>query len=84
MEWLDYYFTNLLTYGFLNNQKIQENIFIFCWIVVLLNGNHPFSVRMQNIFEKNISYPLIHTRTFAYQEVRNHDFSENFAYALNR
>ena len=35
-------------------------------------------------FEKtNIFYPLISTRTCAYQEVRNISFSENFAYILN-
>ena len=31
----------------------------------------------------NISYPLIRTRTCAYQEVRNVSFSENFVYVLN-
>ena len=31
----------------------------------------------------NISYPLIRTRTCAYQGVRNVSFSENFAYVLN-
>ena len=36
------------------------------------------------IFRKtNISYPLIRTRTWAYQGVRNVSFSENLAYALN-
>ena len=30
-----------------------------------------------------ISYPLIHTRTCAYQEVKNVSFSENFACVLN-
>ena len=36
------------------------------------------------IFRKtDISYPLIHTRTCAYQWVRNVSFSENFAYLLN-
>ena len=33
--------------------------------------------------ETNISTPLIHTRTCAYQEVRNVSFPENFAYLLN-
>ena len=31
----------------------------------------------------NISYPLIRTRTCAYQGVRNISFSENFAYIIN-
>ena len=31
----------------------------------------------------NISYPLIHTRMWAYQMVRTVSFSENFAYILN-
>ena len=36
------------------------------------------------IFRKtNISYPLIRTRSWAYQGVRNVSFSENFAYLLN-
>ena len=39
------------------------------------------AVRMQNI-SKN-SYPLICTRTCAYQVVRNVSLSENFAYVLN-
>ena len=30
-----------------------------------------------------IFYPLIRTRTFAYQGVRNASFSEGFAYKLN-
>ena len=39
---------------------------------------------VHKIFEKtNISYPLIHTRTCAYQGVRNVSFSENFAHVLN-
>ena len=38
----------------------------------------------RKIFRKaNISKPLIHTRTCAYQGVRNVSFSENFAYVLN-
>ena len=38
----------------------------------------------RKIFRKtNISYPLIRTRTCAYQGVRNVSFSENFAYVLN-
>ena len=31
----------------------------------------------------NISYPLIRTRTCAYQGVKNVSFSEDFAYVLN-
>ena len=39
---------------------------------------------VRKIFRKtNISNPLIHTRTCAYQRVRNVSFSENFAYILN-
>ena len=40
-------------------------------------------VRTQNFLKTNVSYPLIHTRTCAYQGVRNVSFSENFAYVLN-
>ena len=39
-------------------------------------------MRTQN-FRKNISYPLICTRTCTYQGIRNVSFSENFAYLLN-
>ena len=43
---------------------------------------HPY---VHKIFRKtNISYPLIHTPTCAYQGVRNNNFSENFAYVLNQ
>ena len=39
---------------------------------------------LRKIFPKNnMSYPLIRTRTCAYQGVRNVSFSENFAYVLN-
>ena len=39
---------------------------------------------VRKIFRKtNISYPLICTRTYAYQGVKNVSFSENFAYVLN-
>ena len=39
---------------------------------------------IRKIFRKtNISYPLIRTRTCAYQGVRNVGFSENFTYVLN-
>ena len=39
---------------------------------------------VRKIFRKtNISYPLIRTRSCAYQEVRNVNFSENFAHVLN-
>ena len=34
--------------------------------------------------ESNISYPMIGTRTCAYQGVRNISFPENFAYVLNQ
>ena len=50
-------------------------------------GVHSFSayaILFYFFFEKtNIFYPLISTRTCAYQEVRNISFSENFAYILN-
>ena len=37
--------------------------------------------KVRQIFQKtNISYPLIHTRTCAYQRVRNIRFSENLVY----
>ena len=39
---------------------------------------------MRNIFQKtNVSNSLIRTRTCAYQEVRNVNFAEDFAYKLN-
>ena len=49
---------------------------------ILLEVIH--SVRTQN-FPKNYysSYLLICTRTCVYQGVRNHSFTENFAYVLN-
>ena len=34
-------------------------------------------------FPKNISYPLIRTRSCAYYGVKNVSFSDNFAYAIN-
>ena len=37
----------------------------------------------QNFPKTNISNLLIHTRTCAYQGVRNVSFSEDFAYVLN-
>ena len=52
-------------------------------------GNHwytkgSFIYYVHKIFQKtNISYPLIRTRTSAYQGVRNVSFSENFANVLN-
>ena len=43
-----------------------------------------FSLNVRKIFRKtNNSYPLLRTRTCAYQEVRITGFSENFAYILN-
>jgi len=46
-------------------------------------GGHPFSTYAKN-FRKtnNISYPLIRTRTCAYQGVENVCFSEIFGYVL--
>ena len=39
---------------------------------------------VRKIFRKtNISNPVIRTRTYAYEAVRNVNFSENFAYVLN-
>ena len=40
-------------------------------------------VRMQNFPEDYISYPLIRTRTCAYQGVRNVSSPENFVHALD-
>ena len=46
-------------------------------------GDHSF-ISLQKIFQKtNISYPLIRTRTCAYQGVRDVSFSENFANVIN-
>ena len=47
---------------------------------LLACGNHSFSA---NFRKTNISNSLIHTRTYAYQGVRNVSFSENFANVLN-
>ena len=40
-------------------------------------------VRTQNIRKTNMSYPLKRTRTYAYQGIKNVNFSEYFAYELN-
>ena len=40
-------------------------------------------VRTQNFLKTNISNPLIRTRTYVYQGVRNVSFFENFAYVIN-
>ena len=41
-------------------------------------------IRVRKTFRKtNISYPLIQTRTCAYQGLRNVSFSENVLYVLN-
>ena len=41
------------------------------------------NVALKNFLKTNISYPLIRTRTFAYQWVTNASFSEYFAHILN-
>ena len=41
------------------------------------------NVALKNFLKTNISYPLIRTRTFAYQGVTNASFSEYFAHILN-
>ena len=41
-------------------------------------------VRFQTFPKSNISYPLIRTRTRAYQGVRNVGFSKKFAEVLNK
>ena len=46
-------------------------------------GNHSFSAYAKIFQKTNISYPLIRTRTCAYQGVRNASFSDNFLYVLN-
>ena len=42
-----------------------------------------YLVRTQKYLQTNISYPLIRTRTCAYQEERDVIISENFGYVLN-
>ena len=42
-----------------------------------------YLVRTQKYLQTNISYPLIRTRTCAYQEERDVSISENFGYVLN-
>ena len=55
------------------------NIVLKIWFHHL--RDHPYSTYAK--FSKNISYPLIRIRTWAYQGVRKVSFSENFAYVLN-
>ena len=52
----------------------------------LTNDSKGLSIKYASkIFRKtNISNPLIHTRTCAYQGVRNVSFSENVAIVLNK
>ena len=55
--------------------NVELEIFLMLWISHLeLSQNYP---------KTNISYPLIRTRTCAYQRVRNVSFSENFGNVLN-
>ena len=56
---------------------IQKNIINVLGVIHL--------VRMKNFLTKsNIFYPLIRTRTSAYEEVTNVSFSGNFANVLNK
>ena len=49
---------------------------------IILIWDH--SLRTYKMFRKsNISYPLIRTRTFACQGIKNLSFSEDFVYVLN-
>ena len=48
-----------------------------------MTGDHLFSTFAKFSDKTNISYPLIRTRTCAYQGVKNVSFSENFANVLN-
>ena len=48
-----------------------------------LNEEPSIKYERKILRKTNISNPLIRTRTFAYQGVRNVSFSENFAYVLN-
>ena len=65
--------------------------FPVCWLLVKSSVNksahpirdHSFSTYAKFSEKTNVSYPLIRTRTCAYQGVRNVSFSENFAYVLN-
>ena len=46
-------------------------------------GNHLISMYAKLSVKLTISYPLIRTRRWTYQRVRNVSFSGNFAYVLN-
>ena len=71
--------------------SFRMNMNVFCqihdslkFLVISWVWVHPFSTYMRKIFRKtNISYPLIRTRTCAYQGLRNVSCSENFAHVLN-
>ena len=56
---------------------------IFCLIFVCFCTFGMIHLVPSRNFLTNISYPLVHTRTCAYKELRNVSFSENFAYVLN-
>ena len=56
---------------------------VFCLIFVCFCTFGMIHLVCSRNFLTNISYPLVHTRTCAYKELRNVSFSENFAYVLN-
>ena len=49
----------------------------------VLNKDHLFSMFAKFSEKLTFLYPLIHTRTCAYQGVRNVSFSENFANVID-
>ena len=61
---------------FLNHLKYSYFNFPFFFRIIHL-------VRTQMFRKTNISYPLVRTRTCAYQGVRNISFSGYFPYPLN-
>ena len=52
---------------------------------IFSRGNHSFTTYAKFLEKLTflISYLLIHTRSCAYQGIRNVTFTENFAYILN-
>ena len=64
--------------------KIDKgNSMVIMICVVKFVRNHSFSTYTKFLRKTNISYPLIRTRTCAYQGVKNVSFSGNLAYVLN-
>ena len=81
-------------WSYSSQKEISWNIFF--WVINENSGLQPIKFWANLFFRRNsfsaygsffpknnISYPLISTRTFAYQVVGNVSFSENFPHLLN-